>query len=120
MAEYDGHTLELRGNKIAMEPEEAGKLMLAIAAFFNKDVPPVVDPTPVIFESTYIAGYSRFGGQYDEECDSLEEALDFLIDGANDEQLSFSGKGYIICPDGKVIKGEEFIEMINKREETRG
>jgi hypothetical protein len=122
MAEYDGHTLELRGNKIVMEPQEAFALVEAIMKWHETEQAKVwrskPEETSLVTEQ-WITGYSRFGAKQDCEHATLDDALDFLIDGANAGELSFSMSGYIIAPSGQVINGDDLIDRINKREETR-
>lgn len=58
--------------------------------------------------TTWAALYARYGAEYDEPCDTLDEAVDFLARGEWDGTLAAIG---VRRPDGSMIPDAEFEEL---------
>lgn len=66
-------------------------------------------------ELVWTALYLRYHHAYTEECEDLEEALDFLAYGREQNHLAPTG---IRLPDGRLLEGAELDEALKRHEQA--
>lgn len=116
---YNGTILAINGSRWEVAPEDATAIVQAITKYFG-DLQRVKEENLRATGQVWIAHFKVYGSPATETLFSLDEAIEYLVEGANNDQHSFISNGKVVCPDGRVVEGDELYRLIDIYEGAKG